>query len=330
MNILLTGSFGNIGRSTLKALFKENYNITCFDIPSKTNKKFEKKQQKKYNFHTIWGDIRNQEIIAEAVKKQDCIIHLAGITPPLTQRKPELAHQINVLGTEHLVKEALKQKKLPKIIFSSSISIYGPQALDSPPRNVEHQVNPIDVYTSTKVETERLIINSGLPWTIFRITAVPSLSLRENEMELLYDMPMEQKIEFVHPYDVGQALANAVIAETEGRILMIGGGKECQYINRTFISKYLDTLGIGVLPEAVFRIPKRESEWYYTNWLETEESQKLLKYQKHTFDDYLLEIKKKLIFTRFVIFLFRPFIRRMLIKRSPYYEINVYERKHHR
>jgi nucleoside-diphosphate-sugar epimerase len=330
MNVLLTGSFGNIGRSTLKVLLKKNYQVTCFDLPSKPNRKIEKKLQKKYDFITLWGDIQNQESVVTAVKNQDCIIHLAGITPPLTQKKPELAHQINVLGTENLIKEALKQKKQPKIIFSSSISIYGPQAPDFPPRNSEQQVNPIDVYTSTKVETERLIINSNLPWTIFRITAVPSLSLKENEMELLYNIPMEQKIEFIHPYDVGQALANAVKAETEGRILMIGGGRGCQYINRTFVSKYLKTLGIGMLPEAVFRIPKRESEWFYTNWLETEESQKLLKYQKHTFDDYLLEIKRKLILTRIMIRLFRSFIRKILIKRSPYYEFNVYERKYQR
>jgi len=330
MNILLTGSFGNIGRSTLKVLLKKSYSVTCFDLPSKINKKFEKKLKKEYDFLTIWGDIRNQESVIRAVKDQDCIIHLAGITPPLTQKKPELAHQINVLGSELIIKEALKQKKIPKIIFPSSISIYGPQTPESPPRNAEHQVNPVDVYTSTKFENERLIINNALPWTILRVTAVPSLSLRENEIELLYNMPMEQKIEFLHPYDVGQALTNAVIAETEGKILMIGGGKKCQFINRDFVSKYLETLGIGMLPEAVFRIPKRESEWYYTNWLETDESQKLLNYQNHTFEDYLQEIKKKLVFTRLIIRLFRPFIRKMLIKRSPYYEINVYEKLRYR
>ena len=330
MNVLLTGSFGNIGRSTMKALLEKNYQVTCFDISSKVNKKLEKKLKKKYDFLTIWGDIRNQESVAVAVKNQDCIIHLAGIVPPLTQKKPELAHQINVLGSELLIKEALKQKNLPKIIFPSSISIYGPQPPDSPPRNAEHQVNPVDVYTSTKFETERLIINSGLPWIIFRITAAPSLSLKENEIELLYSMPIEQKIEFAHPYDVGLALANAITAEIEGKVLMIGGGKECQYINRAFVSKYLETLGIGMLPEAVFRIPKRENQWYYTNWLETEESQKLLHYQNHTFDDYLLEIKKKLGFTIFIIRLFRPIIRKILIRRSPYYEINVYERQRYK
>ena len=322
MNILITGAFGNIGQSTLKALLQNNRNVTCFDLPSKMNKKIEKKLQKKYNCHTLWGDIRDQESVAKAVENQNCIIHLAGITPPLTQRKPELAHHINVVGTELLIKEALRQKKLPKIIFASSISIYGPQSPDLPPRNAEHQVNPIDVYTSTKFECERIISKSGLPWTVFRITAVPSLSVRQNEMSLLYDIPLEQKIEFAHPNSIGLALANAVSAETEGRILMLGGGKKCQYINREFLSKYLDTLGIGMLPVSVFKKPIKERDWYYTNWLDTEESERLLKYQKHSFEEFLEEAKKRLGILRLFVLLLRPIIRYQLIRNSPYYKEN--------
>jgi nucleoside-diphosphate-sugar epimerase len=34
MNILLTGAFGNIGISTLKALSGRGHRIRCFDLPS--------------------------------------------------------------------------------------------------------------------------------------------------------------------------------------------------------------------------------------------------------------------------------------------------------
>lgn len=39
MRILLTGAFGNIGESTLLALFKMNYNIICFDLKTEANEK---------------------------------------------------------------------------------------------------------------------------------------------------------------------------------------------------------------------------------------------------------------------------------------------------
>ncbi|MCG3221217.1 MAG: NAD(P)-dependent oxidoreductase, partial [Candidatus Heimdallarchaeota archaeon] len=301
MNVLLTGAFGNLGQSTLRNLAKAKHCVTCFDLLTNKNLKLAKRLLKEYDFKTIFGDILDTNLIAEALEGQDCIIHLAGITPPLSEKKPELAYRINIEGTKNILNEAKKQKKLPKIIFPSSISIYGPQTPDLSPRTAEHPINPSDVYTKTKAEVEKIIQESGLPWTIFRTTAVPSLSLRENEMSLLYEMPMEQKIEFAHTYDIGLALANAVSAQTEGKIMMLGGGVKCQYINREFLTKYFQALGIGMLPEAVFREPKTKDGWYYTNWLDTDESQKLLDYQHHTFDDFLEEVQDKVRYSRLFV-----------------------------
>jgi len=115
MRVLLTGSFGNIGKSTLIALVESNHEISCFDLPSRKNKRLEAKLRKKFTFHTIWGNILDNDVVAKVVNNQECIIHLAGITPPATENNPELAYQINVQGTKNVVKEALKQKKLPKI-----------------------------------------------------------------------------------------------------------------------------------------------------------------------------------------------------------------------
>lgn len=323
MNVLLTGAFGNLGQSTLKYLAEANHCVTCFDLLINKNLKHAKRLLKEYDFKAVFGDIMDSKIVSNVVKNQDCIIHLAGITPPLTEEKPELANRINVEGTKILLNEAKRQKKAPKIIFPSSISIYGPQSPDLPPRTSQHHINPSDVYTKTKAEAEIIIQESGLPWTIFRMTAVPSISLRDNPMDLLYEMPMEQRIEFAHTYDIGLALANAVKAQTDGKIMMLGGGKKCQYINRDFLTKYFDALGIGMLPEAVFKEPETEDDWYYTNWLNTEESQKLLNYQHHTLEDFLGEIGRKIKYASFFTFLLRPFIRKYLIKKSPYYKKNI-------
>jgi nucleoside-diphosphate-sugar epimerase len=328
MNVLLTGAFGNLGQSTLMHLAKKKHCITCFDLLTNKNLRIAKQLLNDYDFKAVFGDISDSKVVAEVVEDQDCIIHLAGITPPLTENKRELAFRINVEGTKILLKEVEKQKSSAKIIFPSSISIYGPQSPDLPPRTPEHRINPSDVYTKTKAEVENILKESGLPWTIFRTTAVPSLSLRDNEMALLYEMPMEQKIEFAHTYDIGLAFSNAVTAQTENKIMMLGGGEKCQFINREFLTKYFNTLGLGMLPEAVFKEPVDDDEWYYTNWLDTKDSQLLLKYQKHTFDDYLEEIKKKTSNLRFFVSILRPLIRKYLIKKSPYYKENVKKKKY--
>ena len=106
------------------------------------------------SFKTYWGDITDLEDVKRVVEDQDCIIHLAGIIPPLSERNPALAYNVNVRGTMNLIKAAKKQKKLPKFIFASSITVYGPKMNCEPPRCVDEPLNPTDNYTRHKVEIE--------------------------------------------------------------------------------------------------------------------------------------------------------------------------------
>ncbi len=320
MKVLITGAFGNIGQSTLKALLEKNHQVTCFDLFNKRNKKIEKKFQKEKSFLTIWGDITNQAAIAKAVEDQDCIIHLVAIMPPISENNPDLAYEINVTGTRLIVEEALKQSKPPKLIYSSSFSIYGPQDPNNPPLTSEQPINPTDVYTNNKADTEKIIQESGLPWTIFRLAAIPTLSIVGNDLSLLYGIPMDQKVEFAHTYDVGLAFANALDDTTNNKILMIGGGKKCQFINRDFIRGYLEALGVGMLPEYVFKPVSKPEDWYYTNWMDTKESQEILQFQKHTFEDYLKELRKRTRLLRIFTIFLRPFAKWILIRKSPYYK----------
>ena len=47
MKVLVTGAFGNVGSSTLKALIARNkYEITCFDRPKLANRKESRKFKK--------------------------------------------------------------------------------------------------------------------------------------------------------------------------------------------------------------------------------------------------------------------------------------------
>jgi nucleoside-diphosphate-sugar epimerase len=89
MRVLLTGSFGNIGESTLLVLFEKGYEIRCFDLPTEMNKNKQRHLKKNGSFETIWGDILDEKDIKSAVENVDCIIHLAGIIPPLSEKNPD-------------------------------------------------------------------------------------------------------------------------------------------------------------------------------------------------------------------------------------------------
>ncbi len=327
MKVLVTGAFGNLGYSTLEALVANEHEITTLDILSSNTRKISKKFAKLGKLHSLWGSVTDEEIVVEAVKNQDCIIHFAGVTPPFTDTNPRIAYEINVEGTKNIVKAAMSIEKSPRIIFPSSISIYGPLHPSSEPRNAEHPIKPSDEYSRNKAEAEKAIQESDLPWIILRITAVPSLSVLKNNLSLLYNIPMDQKIEFAHTKDIGEAIAKTVSIEAINKVLLLGGGEKSQYTNREFIREMLGVLGVKMLPEEVFKNPRSKDDWYYTGWLDTKESQKLLNYQTLSFDDYLDEIKKNTRLLRFIITIFRPIVRKILICKSPYYMENKKQKK---
>jgi hypothetical protein len=130
----------------------------------------------------------------------------------------------------------------------------------------------------------------------------------------MFEVPLNNRIEFVHPYDVGLALANGVSCQAIwGKTLLIGGGPRCQLYQRDILEKTLVALDIGMFPaEAFSSIP------FYTDWMDTIESQRLLQYQRHSFDDFIRHKISRLGYRRYLIRLLRPLIRRMALKQSPY------------
>jgi hypothetical protein len=131
----------------------------------------------------------------------------------------------------------------------------------------------------------------------------------------MFDVPLDNRMEFVHTRDVGLAVANAVSSsEIWGRLLLIGGGPRCQYYYREIVAQILGGMGIGMLPEAAFtRTP------FATDWLDTAESQRLLRYQQRDLGDYVKEITALLGPRRQMIRAFRPLVRYALVRRSPYF-----------
>jgi len=123
LRVLLTGAFGIVGLKVLDNLVKENYEIKCFDIKTHENWLKSKKYKKKVNIY--WGDIQNKRDLKEAMEDIDIVIHLAAIIPPLADKNPNLAKNVNIGGTNNLIEVMESQKSKPKLIYTSSIAIYG-------------------------------------------------------------------------------------------------------------------------------------------------------------------------------------------------------------
>ncbi len=321
MRVLLTGAFGNIGQHALGALVGEGHSVRCLDVPTKRNRRVAKRMLRRFGsrMDTVWGDLRQRQDVAKAVAAQEAIVHLAFIIPKQScsdcdiEATPDRAREINVEGTRHLIEEAKGLTVAPRFVFASSVAVYGLTAHLAPPRLASDPVHPVDAYGRHKVACERLVRGSGLPWTILRLGA--ALPLRITHLNAMFDVPLDTRMEFVDPRDAGLAFARAVDEKAAvGRTLLVGGGERCQHAFRDMVRIILDAAGVGMLPSHAFG-----SDPFYTDWLDTSESQRLLHYQRHDLHDYARDMRRKLGLGWMLARVFQPFVQRWLLARSPYW-----------
>lgn len=312
MKILLTGAFGNIGMSTLHALLGRGHDVRCFVSRRKAHLRTARRFAGKIEL--MPGDIRQPADVARAVQDRDVIIHLAYMLPPYSEEQPNLSHAINIGGTRNLLVAARNLPKPPRFFFSSSLDVFGYTQDQPPPRRLSDPVQATDHYSTHKIACEQMVKTSGLEWSIFRFADVPPLALRSPH-PIMFKIPLATRFEVIHTYDAGLAIANGMYCdEIWNRTLLIGGGPSCQILYRDYLGRMLEMMGIGMLPESAFG-----SEPYCTDWLDTEESERLLHYQRYSFDDIMQQLTRIVGYKRFFTRMVRPAARRWILRMSPYY-----------
>jgi nucleoside-diphosphate-sugar epimerase len=317
MRVLLTGAFGNVGTSALEELAKRGHQVRCFDLKTKGNKRTAR--QFEGQMEIVWGDLRRSDAVAAAVGDQDVVVHLAFIIPKMSatgvesERRPDWARRINIGGTRNLLNAMKALLNPPKLIFASSYHVFGQTQGQVPPRTASDPVCPTEHYSRHKVACERMIELSGLEWAIFRLAATLPLSIQLDPG--MFDVPLWNRMEFVHTRDVGVAIANGVTSDDIwGRTLLIGGGPRCQYTYREIVQGILEAMEVGMLPEEAFG-----SEPFPTDWVDSTESQRLLRYQQRDLKDYIAEMVERAGYRRHLIRWSRPLVRCWLLMRSPSY-----------
>ncbi|MHB1294089.1 MAG: NAD-dependent epimerase/dehydratase family protein [Anaerolineae bacterium] len=317
MKVLLTGAYGNIGCSALDALLERGHLVRAFDLPTPQNQRSARRYQSR--IEAVWGDLRRPDEVAAAVAEQDVVVHLGFIIPKLSitgmesESHPDLAWAVNVGGTHNLLDAMRAQPVRPRIVFASSYHVYGPPTGRDALRTAQDPVNPIEHYARHKVACEWLIKASGLEWTILRFAATLPLSLRLDPY--MFQIPLDNRMEFTHTLDVGVAVANAVSSDQVwGRTLLIGGGDRCQLYYGEIVRQVLDATGVGMLPAQAFgRQP------FATDWVDSSEAESILHYQSRTLQDYAHEMAGLMGIRRHLLRLVRPIVRYSLLRRSPYW-----------
>jgi len=292
--VLITGGAGGVGATVSRKLASVGHSVRIFDLPTGVNKKtFPAPEQ---NIELFWGDITDPANAREAMKDVGEVIHLAALIVPATEKNPALAKKVNVDGTrviaEAATSESERSGRAITLRFSSSATVFGPTNTETPPIRPDHPVNPTDNYTETKVKAEEIIRNSGLPWTIYRFAAAQYLSIRKGNFSQMRIIPPDNRIEFVHIFDIADAFVNSVDnAETIGKTFILAGGPKCQMLYR---DELLRTFGLLGFPAPNWK--KFTDKPFNLDWYDTSEAQRILRFQSRTFDDYLKDFRAGLGF----------------------------------
>jgi UDP-glucose 4-epimerase len=232
-SILITGATGAVGPYVVAALHDAGFRIRTLSMDSPPAGLWPE------GVEARMGDITDPSAVQAAAQGVQGVIHMAALLhivnpPPELQGKYE---RINVEGTA-TVTEAARQAGVRRLVFFSTISVYGASAgsvltEETPPR-------PDSFYAHTKLKAERIVLEAkrkgGEPvGTVLRLGAVYGARIKGNYQRLLHAisrsrfLPIgrgDNRRTLVYDRDVARAALLALEHPAAvGRIFNVSDGK---------------------------------------------------------------------------------------------------------
>lgn len=166
--VLITGGAGYVGQVLLGQI-PNNWETTVIDNVYVGNENFVPNK----NIEFVNGDIRNKSLMKNLIKKNDAVIHLAGIVGDSCPINPKSAQEVNVDATENIAKFCNELDK--RLIFMSTCSVYG---FNEKTCDENTELNPLNAYSHHKVLGEKMIKENTTNYLIFRMGTVYGWSSR--------------------------------------------------------------------------------------------------------------------------------------------------------
>jgi nucleoside-diphosphate-sugar epimerase len=324
LNVLITGGFGNIGAMVVEECLRRGHTVSVFEVQSKRTEKLARKYSKR-KVKVLFGDLRKGEEVSRAVVGQDVVLHMAAILPPVSDAHPDLCKAVNVGGSANLVDALQASTTKAALVLVSSVSVMGPTQKRTPPIRSDDPLSPMDAYSRSKIEAEALVVASGLRYCILRLAAVLPTVLNYSSLfamlKLLFDMPLDARCEIVVDLDAAYALVSAAenllgSGEIAGKRGFIAGGKAqgCQMRTRDLVGVVFRPLGLRIPDESLF---SPEPDSYYLDWYDTEDTQSILQYQRHSVEQWQAILMGRIRYVRPFLPLFKAGIMKWIEKQSP-------------
>jgi UDP-glucose 4-epimerase len=154
--LLVIGGAGLIGSHTVDALIQHDVReVVVYDnfVRGRPGNLANALKDPRVKIFEIGGDICQTDILEAALDGIDGVFHFAALWLLQCHDFPRAAFDVNIRGTFNVL-EACVKKKIQRLVYSSSASVYGDAV--SEPMEEDHPFNNKNFYGATKIAGEAM------------------------------------------------------------------------------------------------------------------------------------------------------------------------------
>jgi uncharacterized protein YbjT (DUF2867 family) len=215
MKALVTGGTGTLGSLVVPKL-------VAAGLPVRVLSRQERADAEEVEYVT--GDLATGEGIAAAVEGAELVVHLAGSAKGDEVKARHLVEAASRAGARHLVYVAVVGADRVPVVSGIDRALFG--------------------YVASKLAAERVLAESGLPWTTLRATQFHDLILKTAQgLAKLPLIPVPSGVRFqpIDADEVAARLVRLVLGEPAGLVPDMGGPEA--YLLAELVRDYLRAAG---------------------------------------------------------------------------------------
>lgn len=121
--VLVTGGAGFIGSEVVRQFYEQNADVTVLDNFASGKMKYIKGLK---GVKVVKGDVCNEEVVSEALKNQELVVHLAALPfIPDSYYHPQEFFKVHTVGSINMMWGSIKCETVERFVHISSSEVYG-------------------------------------------------------------------------------------------------------------------------------------------------------------------------------------------------------------
>jgi len=233
MKVLLTGGGGFLGAWTIKRMLARGDEVRVFDANDRRTLAQNIVGPEVADLKWLVGDVTQGRDVEAAMDGCDAVVHLAGLLTPACQDDPILGAKVNLIGTLNVF-EAAKRLGLGKVIYTSSVSVFGPENGEIPFPTTHYGAFKLacEGCARTYWEYDRLASVGFRPAVVYGpgretgLTGGISMACRAAVRGEPYTIGFSGATDMVYAEDVAADIEGALVTDLEGAHIFNATGRE--------------------------------------------------------------------------------------------------------